>query len=76
MGRLFQNIIEGATAGGIIGGALDALLVVGATVVAGPVGFAAMTTAVASKTAACTLGGAALGVAKTIKEEADGDDEE
>jgi hypothetical protein len=71
MGRLFQNIIEGATAGGLIGAALDGLFIAGATIVGGPVGFMAATTATVSKTAACTLAGGAAGVIKTINEEDD-----
>lgn len=69
MGRLFQNIIEGATAGGLIGAALDGLFIAGATVIGGPVGLVAATTATVSKTAACTLAGGAAGVIKTFKEE-------
>lgn len=71
MGRLFQNIIEGATAGGLIGAALDGLFIAGATIVGGPVGFMAATTATVSKTAVCTLAGGAAGVIKTINEEDD-----
>ena len=76
MSRLFENIIEGATAGGLIGAALDGLFIAGATLVGGPVGFAATTTTVASKAAACTLAGAGAGVVKTIKEENEGGEED
>ena len=38
MGRLFENIIEGATAGGLIGAALDGLFIAGSPFFAGPVG--------------------------------------
>lgn len=69
MNKLFSNVIEGATAGGLIGGAIDALTVAGATIIGGPAGFAAATAAVASKAAAGTLIGGGAGVAKTIKEE-------
>ncbi len=69
MGRLFENIISGATAGAVIGGALDALAITGATIVAGPVGLAAATTAVASKEAVGTIIGGVAGVVKTIVEE-------
>ncbi|NLC20157.1 MAG: hypothetical protein GX757_13265 [Clostridiales bacterium] len=73
MGRLFQNVIEGATAGGLIGAALDGLFIAGATIVAGPVGFVAATSATVSKTAVCTLAGGAAGAIKTIKEEGESD---
>ena len=69
MSRLFENIIAGAAAGNIIGAAFDGLVITGATIVAGPVGFTAATTAVVSKSAAGTLIGGAAGVAKTIFEE-------
>ena len=72
MNRLFENVIEGATAGGLIGAALDGLLITGATLVAGPAGFAAATTIAVSKTAAGTLIGGGAGVAKTIAEEKEG----
>lgn len=72
MSRLFENVISGATAGGLIGAAFDGLVIAGATLLAGPVGFATATTAVASKAAAGTLIGGAAGVAKTIKEETEG----
>ena len=71
MRNLFSNVIEGATAGGLIGAALDGLAIVGATVVAGPVGFATATTAVVSKAAAGTLIGGGAGVIKSIKEKED-----
>ncbi len=76
MSELFGNVIEGATAGGLIGAALDGLFIAGATLVAGPVGFAAATTAAVSKTAAGTLIGGAAGVAKTISDESKKSDEE
>ena len=69
MSRLFENVIAGATAGGMLGAAFDALAITGATIVAGPVGFAAATTAATGKTATGTLIGGAAGVAKTIIEE-------
>lgn len=69
MNKLFENVIAGATAGGMIGAALDALYIGGATIVAGPAGFFAATSAVASKAAAGTLIGGGMGVVKTIKEE-------
>ena len=69
MSRLFENVIEGATAGGIIGAALDTIFVIGATVIAGPVGLVSATEVVASKTAICTLVGGGAGVVKTIEEE-------
>ncbi len=75
MSRLFENIIEGATAGGLVGASLDGLVIAGATLFAGPVGFATATTAVVSKAAAGTLIGGAAGVAKTIKEENGGFDD-
>ena len=68
MGRLFENIISGATAGAMIGGALDALAITSATIVAGPVGLAAAATAVAGKEAAGTIIGGVAGVVKTIVE--------
>ena len=67
MSKLFENIIEGATVGGLIAATVNGLVISGATLVAGPVGFAAATTAVAVKTAGAIIGGAS-GVAKTIKE--------
>ena len=70
MSRLFENVIAGATAGGMLGAALDALAITGATVVAGPVGFVTATTASTGKAAAGTLIGGAAGVVKTFIEEA------
>ena len=61
--------MKGASAGAMIGGALDTLTIAGATIVAGPVGFAAATTVVASKAAAGTVIGGVAGVVKTISEE-------
>ena len=69
MSRLFENIMEGATAGRLIGAAYDGLVIGGATLIAGPVGFAAATKVVVSKEAAGTIIGGAAGVVKTIKEE-------
>ena len=70
MSRLFENVIAGATAGGMLGAALDALAITGPTIVAGPVGFVAATTAAAGKSATGTLIGGAAGVVKTVIEEA------
>ena len=69
MERLFDNIISGATAGGIIGTALDGLVITGATVVAGPLGFVEATKMVISKEAVGTLVGAGIGALKTVLSE-------
>ena len=63
---LISNIIEGATAGSIIGAALDGLFIAGATVVGGPVGFALAAKVTVSKTALGTLIGAGEGIVKTV----------
>ncbi|MBE5924498.1 MAG: hypothetical protein E7271_08535 [Lachnospiraceae bacterium] len=68
MANLFDNVISGARAGGIIGAAIDGLFITGATIVAGPVGFAEATELVISKEAIGTLTGAGAGVVKTIIE--------
>ena len=69
MKNLFTNIIEGATAGALIGSALDAITITGSTLVGGPVGLVAGTAVAISTTAAGTLIGGAAGVVKTIGEE-------
>ena len=69
MSRLFENIEAGAKLGGMIGWALDALIIGGATVVAGPVGLAMAAKATVCKEAAGTLIGGGAGVVKTIVEE-------
>jgi hypothetical protein len=71
MSRLLSNMIEGACVGGIIGGAIDALAIGGATLAAGPVGFVVATSVVSSKVAIGTLIGAGSGVVRTVKEETD-----
>ncbi len=69
MSKLFRNMITGAVAGNLIGAAMDGLIITGASLLAGPVGFAAATKVVVSKAAAGTLIGSAAGVAKTAKED-------
>ena len=69
MSRLFENIAAGAMVGRTIGWALDALVIGGATITAGPVGFLASTKAVICKEAAGTLIGGSAGVVKTVVEE-------
>ena len=68
MSKLFDNMLDGAKVGGIIGGALDMLIVGSATAAAGPVGFALSSKLVISKTAAGTLIGSGVGVVKTVSE--------
>lgn len=75
MSNLFTNVSEGAITGGIIGAAVEALLVGGATLVAGPAG-AALALALAPEvmgtgTAVGTVAGAGAGAVKTAIEEID-----
>ena len=69
MSNLFTNIIEGATAGGLLGAAADGLFVAGATIIGGPIGLATSTSIVASKEAAGALIGGGAGLIKTIVED-------
>ena len=66
MSKLFENMATGAMVGGTIGKALDALVIGGATVVAGPVGFAMAAKVAICKEAAGTLIGSGAGVVKTF----------
>ena len=71
---LLSNVIDGCTAGGLIGAALDGVTIIGASMIGGPVGFAAASKWVASKTAIGTLVGGTAGVVKTVQETDDDED--
>ena len=72
MGRIAERMYEYGLLGGLLGVAVDGLIVA----TTGPVGLGIIAAKEVSKAAAFTLGGAAIGAVEGAVEEINGEDEE